>query len=131
MFKKKFIKEKKRLRNSFKYAFDGFGSAFHSERNMVIHVLMMLLVIIFGIILKIDLLKWIICLILFGLVISAELINTSIEKVIDIVCPNYDPRAKVAKDTAAAAVLILAMVAAIVGLIIFIPKITEVIIKFM
>ena len=58
-----------------------------------------------------------------GLVISCELINTAIEAVVDLVTEDYHPLAKVAKDTAAAAVFVFAIVAVIVGLIIFLPKV--------
>lgn len=121
------MKEKKYKNNSllysFKYAFIGIYTSLKSERNMFIHFSIMLLVIICGIIFKINFAEWIICLILFGLVISAELINTSIETTIDLCMPDINPKAKIAKDTAAGAVLVLAIVAAIIGLMIFIPKI--------
>ena len=83
----------------------------------------MLLVIILGIILKIDITQWCICIILFGLVISLELVNTAIETVVDIIMPEINEKAKKAKDISAAAVLISAICSAIIGLIIFIPKI--------
>lgn len=113
----------KKLINSFKHAFAGIFTSVKSERNMLIHVSIMILVIVCGIILKINLNEWKICIILFGLVISAELINTAIETTIDLCMPDIHPKAKLAKDTAAGAVLVLAIVAAIEGLIIFVPKI--------
>lgn len=113
----------KKLINSFKYAFAGIFTSVKSERNMFIHVSIMLLVIICGIIFKINLSEWKTCIILFGLVLSAELINTAIETTIDLCMPDIHPKAKLAKDTAAGAVLVLAIVAAIEGLMIFIPKI--------
>ena len=66
--------------------------------------------------------EWCICLGLFGLVMALELINTAIEAVVDLVTSEYRPLAKVAKDTAAGAVLIAAIMAAVSGLIIFVPK---------
>lgn len=113
----------KKLINSFKYAFIGIGSAFKSERNMKIHLTIMLLVIIFGILFKISLSEWTTCIILFAIVISGEMINTAIEIVVDIAMPNIDNRAKRAKDISAGAVLVLAIGSAITGLLIFIPKI--------
>ena len=107
---------------SFKYAFIGIYTSLKSERNMFIHFSIMVLVIICGIIFKISFAEWITCIILFGLVISAELINTSIETTIDLCMPDIHPKAKLAKDTAAGAVLVLALVSAIIGLMIFIPK---------
>lgn len=124
--KEKWINGKgKKLINSFKYAIQGLGAAIKTEQNMKIHIVAMILVVVVGIILKISKLDWIICIILFGLVISAELTNTAIETVVDIASPEINPKAKLAKDIAASSVLVLAIVAVIVGLIIFIPKIIE------
>ena len=120
----------KKLINSFKYAFKGIGSSLKSERNMKIHFAMMVLVIIAGILLNISMWEWIICFILFGLVISLEMVNTAIEIVVDIVSPEYNLKAGHVKDIAAGAVLVNAIVAFIVGLLIFFPKIIRLFIKF-
>ncbi len=123
------LKEKglKRLIKSFKYAIEGIIYAFKYEQNIIVHTLVMILVIILGIALKLSYFEWLICLILFGLVIATEMINTSIEAVVDLACPKIDPLAKIAKDTASGAVLVFAITAAISGLIIFIPKIIDII----
>ena len=113
----------KKLINSFKYAFQGIGSAFKSERNLKIHYSVMTLVVIAGILLKISFPEWIVCICLFGLVISAEMFNTAIEYVVDIASPEKQEKAKYAKDIAAGAVLVTAIVSAIIGLLIFVPKI--------
>lgn len=124
---KRFIRVKrKKLINSFKYAFSGLKSAYKREQNLKIHILIMFLVIIFGIIFKISKIEWIICLILFGLVITEELMNTAIEAIVDIIMPQINPKAKLAKDVAASAVLVTAISSAIVGLIIFVPKIINI-----
>ena len=126
MFKKKFIKDKiKSRRNSFKYAFEGIISAFKSEANMKIHVLIMILVIIFGFVLKISIFEWLICVLLFSLVIGVELINTAIEETVNLASPNINKTAKLAKDLAAGAVLVFALGAIVIGCLIFIPKIIE------
>jgi len=109
--------------NSFKYAIEGLLSSFKTERNMRIHISIMFIVIIAGFILRISSLEWALCFILFGGVISSELINTAIEKLIDIAMPYRNENAKLAKDIAASAVLIWAIVSLIIGIIIFIPKI--------
>ena len=75
-----------------------------------------------GLILRISPVEWCICLGLFGLVMALELVNTAIEAVVDLVTSEYRPLAKVAKDTAAGAVLIAAIMAVVSGLIIFVPK---------
>lgn len=109
--------------NSFKYAINGLCSSFKTERNMKIHVIVMILVIILGILFKINRQEWITCIICFSLVIGGELFNTAIENVVDIIMPEKNDKAKLAKDISAGAVLVLAIGAAIVGLLIFIPKI--------
>ena len=122
--KKRMLKVKsKKLANSFKYAFEGFISSFKTERNMKIHIIIMILVIIAGISLNINKYEWIICIICFAIVIGGELFNTAIETIVDIVMPYKNEKAKIAKDISASGVLILAIGSAIVGLIIFVPKI--------
>ena len=83
----------------------------------------MILVIAAGILLRINKYEWIICVICFAIVISGELFNTAIETVVDIVMPYKNEKAKIAKDISASGVLVLAIGVAIVGLIIFAPKI--------
>lgn len=117
------VKGFKRLINSFKFAIEGIIYAFKYEQNIIVHTLVMFLVIILGIIVKLSYYEWLICLILFGLVIATEMINTSIEAVVDLACPKIDPLAKIAKDTASGAVLVFALTAVVVGIIIFIPRI--------
>ena len=113
----------KKLINSFKCAIQGIKQAVKTERNVKIHITIMILVIIAGIVLKINTQEWIICIILFGLVISLELVNSAIEATVDIAMPEINEKAKVAKDVAAGAVLVSTIASAIIGLIIFIPKV--------
>ena len=114
--------KKVKLYKSFKYAFEGiFTTVFH-ERNMQIHCLVAVLVVMFGIILKISPIEWYLCLLLFAIVLSLELVNTAIEAVVDLVTEEKQPLAKKAKDAAAGAVLVSAIIAAIIGGIIFFPK---------
>jgi len=115
--------ECKKLINSFKYAIEGFISSFKTERNMKIHILAMVLVVLLGIYLKLGIIEW--CFITFAiaLVIGAELFNTAIETIVDMVSPEKNPKAKLAKDISAAAVLAFAIGATIIGMIIFVPKI--------
>lgn len=114
--------DKKRLTNSFKYAFEGILQAYVGEQNLKIHTVIAVLVIIFGFILKISYTEWLVCLVLIGLVLMAEFFNTSIEYLVDLVSPEIHPLAKATKDTASAGVLMMAIISAIIGLIIFIPK---------
>ena len=117
----------KKIINSFKYAIEGIISSFRTEQNMKIHVFIMIVVIILGIILKLSALEWIILTIVIALVISAELFNTTIETVVDMITKEKNEKAKLAKDVAAGAVLVLAIGSVVVGLIIFIPKILGII----
>lgn len=118
-------KKNKKLVNSFKCAIQGIIQAIKTERNVKIHITIMILVIISGIVFKIAKQEWITCIILFGLVISLELINSAIETTVDIAMPEINEKAKNAKDIAAGAVLVSAIASAIIGLTIFIPKIIE------
>lgn len=111
-----------KLIKSFKYAIEGIYTGIEKEKNMKIHIFIMILVIIFGIILKINRIEWIICIIQFGFVISLELVNTAIENTVDLITLEKNPQAKIAKDVAAGSVLIAAITAATIGLMIFIPK---------
>ena len=119
--------DKKKLRNSFKYASSGIKLCIKDEQNMLLHLTMATLVIISGFILKISKIEWIICVILIGIVMMMELLNTAIENVCDAVTDRENKYIKIAKDTAAGSVLIISIVSAIIGLMIFIPRFMEVI----
>ena len=114
--------ECKKIINSFKYAIEGFISSFKTERNMKMHVLAMLLVVGGGIYLKLNITEWCFIAIAVAMVIGAELFNTAIETIVDMVSPEKNPKAKLAKDISAAAVLAFSIGAAIIGTLIFIPK---------
>ena len=120
--KKKLNIDNKKLINSFGYAFEGIKKAYFGEQNMRIHFFMATLVIIFGFFLKISYVEWLVCLLLIGLVIMAEFINTAIEYVVDLASPKIHPLAKAAKDTASAGVLMMAIISACIGFVIFVPK---------
>ena len=115
--------ECKKLINSFRYAIEGFISSFKTERNMKIHILAMIVVVLLGFYLKLNLVEWCFITLAIALVIGAELFNTAIETIVDMVSPEKNPKAKLAKDISAAAVLALAIGAVLIGAIIFIPKI--------
>ena len=112
----------KKFFHSFVYPIKGLQYAYRNEQNLAFDVGMAVIVVILGFILQISVTEWALLTLTIGLVISCELINTAIEAVVDLVTEEYHPLAKVAKDTSAAAVFIFAIVAIIVGLIIFGPK---------
>ena len=120
--KKMVILDKKRLVDSFRYAFFGIVEAYKGEQNLKIHTVM---VVIAGFVLKISYVEWLVCLVLIGLVLMAEFFNTAIEYVVDLASPEIHPLAKLAKDTASAGVLMMAIISAIIGLIIFVPEFIE------
>lgn len=119
--------EYKKLINSFKYAIEGLISSFKTERNMKIHILAMIITVILGFILKLDVIEWCICIIAIVLVISAELLNTAIETIVDMISLEKSEKAKLAKDISAGAVLTFAIGAVVVGIIILVPKIIAII----
>lgn len=113
------------LVRSFGYAFEGIWSGIRKERNMKIHCLAVILVTLAGTLFQITASEWCICLVLFALVVSLELVNTAIEAAVDLVTEEKQPLAKLAKDTAAGAVLFSAIVSVIAGCIIFLPYLLE------
>ena len=121
---------KKKLKNSFKYAIQGIKSALKTEQNLKIHFVVTVLAIILGVVLKINFTEWAICFLLFGFVITAELLNTAIEVTVDLAMPEKNEKAKLAKDIAAGAVLVSAIISILVGMAIFLPKIIELVYTF-
>jgi diacylglycerol kinase len=115
------IKKHSPLIKSFKWAFEGIVAGLIAERNMKIHVAVMLLVIFFGLYFQISKVEWLVCITMFILVISLELINSAIEKTVDLCKPEISDYAKYIKDVGAGAVLVSAIGASIIGLLIFIP----------
>lgn len=125
MYESNFLKDKEdetKLIFSFKYASEGIITTIKEERNMFIHFLIAIIVVITGVYVRLSLNEWLICLLLFALVFSLELINTAIENTVDLVTTKKNKKAKIAKDAAAGAVLIAAIFASIIGIIIFLPK---------
>ena len=123
--KRKLGIDRKRLISSFKFAGQGIAQAYRGEQNLRIHTFMAILVIVFGVFLRISYFEWIACLLLIALVMMAEFFNTAIEYVVDLASPKVHPLAKAAKDVASAGVLMMAIISAIVGLIIFVPKLID------
>lgn len=110
---------------SFKYAFEGIAAAFKEEPKLIFHFIAGLIVLVVSFILKISREDWMIIIFLIGFVIAIELTNTAIEAVVDHVIQSTHPGAKLAKDISAGAVLIAALTAAIIGMMIFIPYLTN------
>ena len=119
------LKEKrsKNLLDSFKHAFDGIFYSLKSVKNLKIHLFFTALVLIGGFIFKINAFEWLTCLICIALVISLELLNSAVEEAVNLTTLEFNERAKHAKDLAAGAVLVSAIISFVIGLIIFLPKV--------
>ena len=125
-------KEKKAWREvkyseKFLNAFRGFYVVSQTTRHLFIHITSTLFVIVFGFFFKVSSLEWIALIFAIGFVFVIEVLNTAIEIDIDLTSPEYHPYARDTKDVAAAAVLLSVFVAIIVGLIVFLPKILNMI----
>ncbi len=108
---------------SFSAAFKGLFYLLSKERHFIIHIVIMLLVIIAGFYFQLSQIEWLTLCLTFGLVICAEAFNTAIEKLCDVVHPDYNKSIGLIKDIAAAGVLFAAILAIIIGCLLFIPKI--------
>lgn len=116
----------KRFKNSFKYSIEGLKYAYKYEQSMFIHFMVTILVVLMGLIFDISGFEWLIVFIVIGMVLAAELINTAIEAVVDMVTLEYNDLAKIAKDCGSAATFVLSVIAFVMGLIVFIPHILEI-----
>ncbi|MDZ5089252.1 phosphatase PAP2 family protein [Clostridium perfringens] len=121
----------RKLIDSFNYAIDGIIYALRTQRNMRIHFIVALIILLACFVYDISKIEFIILAITITMVIAAELVNTAIESAIDLSTNYYHPLAKVAKNTAAGAVLITAINAVLVGYIIFWDELTNITFRIM
>ena len=119
------MRARQNIFKSFANAFTGMATFFLQERNGKVQLAVAVLVCLASAFFKISLLEWMMIVLCIGFVIAAEMINTALEKLCDLVHPDIHPTIKIVKDVSAAAVLWLAIVSAIIGLIIFIPHIVK------
>ena len=123
------MKEKKKrqgLVQAFNAAIEGILYTFKSERNMKIHYLLAVIVLIASLFFDLSKVEMILLIFAISLVVISEMFNTAIEKTIDMVTDTYHPLAKIAKDVAAGGVLIAALNSVVVGYIIFYDKLTDI-----
>lgn len=106
---------------TFSYAFSGIGLALRTERNMRIHLISSVVVIVVSYFLSITKTEWLFIFFAIGGMFALELANTAIERVVDLVTEEYHQLAKQAKDIAAGAVLVYAIMSVVIGIFIFIP----------
>ena len=114
-----------RYYKSFCHALSGIWYALKCEHNMIIIFVAAIVVVTAGLFLNLSAYDWLFCIMSIGMVSATEMINTSIEAVVDLETQKYHPLAKIAKDTASSATLIFSITAFIGALIIFLPKILE------
>lgn len=110
---------------SFGYAWAGVKTAFLKEPNFRVHVIVGLIVIGAGFMVGLTNLEWIILVLTIVIVIVLELLNTAAEAIVNLVSPQMQESARIAKDTSAAAVFLAAIGAVIVGLLLFVPKLIK------
>lgn len=110
-----------RFFKSFTYSIEGLKYAYKYEQSMLIHVIATIAVITANFVFGVKGIEWLISLMAIGMVLSAELINTAIEAVVDLVTLEIHPLAKIAKDCGSAATFVLAVMAAAIGFIIYGP----------
>jgi diacylglycerol kinase (ATP) len=106
--------------DSFRFALNGILLSFRTQRHLRIHFAVAILVLVAGIVWKLSRAELLILIVAISLVILAELFNTALETVVDLVTTDYHPLAKVAKDVSAGAVLVAALSAALIGVVLFV-----------
>lgn len=112
---------RKRLK-SFGFAFNGLKILILEEHNSRIHLIASIFTVIAGFLLKITVYEWIVILFAIGLVITLEIVNSSIERIADYISPEKNEIIKKIKDLSAAAVLVGSITALVIGIVIFLPK---------
>lgn len=119
------IKKRGLLRffKSFGYSIEGLKYAYKYEQSMLIHVIATICVLLANIFFQVNGIEWLITLLAIGMVLSAELINSAIEAVVDLVTLEEHPLAKIAKDCSSAATFVLACMAALIGIVVYVPYI--------
>ncbi len=113
------------LRESFRDALRGAAVFLRTQRNGRIHLLATVLVVVAGLMLGLSAVEWAVLALAMSAVIATEMLNTSLEFLSDAACPGHDPLVGMAKDVAAAAVLVSAAGAAAVGLLVLGPHLVE------
>lgn len=116
-------KDKRTFKGSVKNCLDGISYVTKSEKNFKREIALGIIALILSYILKIDKIEFIIVLTMICLVLTAEIINTAIERTVDLVTKEYHELARIAKDVSAGSVLVTSTFALIIGIIIFMPKI--------
>ena len=115
-----------RFLKSFKYSVEGLIYAYRFEQSMFVHFVFTVLVIIVNILLQVTRTEWLITILMLVVTLAAELVNTAIEAVVDLVTLEIHPLAKIAKDCGSAATFVLSLMSGALAAIIYIPHLIEV-----
>ena len=116
----------RRYAKSFFHAIEGFIYCLRYEHNMIIIIIATIMVTIFGFYFHISVGEWLFVISMIGAVTACEMINSAIEATVDLVTSDIKPLAKIAKDAASAATLVLSITSLIGAIIIFTPKIINI-----
>ncbi len=119
----------KRLLYSAKYSIDGLMYAYKNEKSLILHGIVSLIAIVIGIIVKLNRYEWCIIVIVLGIILAFELVNTALEACVDMVTTKYNELAKIAKDCGSAASFVTSCIGGIISLYIYIPKLIYLFIK--
>lgn len=111
----------KRIAKSFLYAFRGLIKTFHEEQNFKIQSVVAIIILALGFYFEISRMEWIFLVLVIGLVLLMEVLNSAVERIVDVLKPRIDTYVKEIKDIMAAAVMLASIMAVIIGLIIFLP----------
>lgn len=119
--------KKRTFLDSVKNCLEGISYTITHENNFKREIILGIIAVILSLILKINILEWVVVILLICFVLVCELINTALEKTVDLYTKEYNETAKIVKDVAGASVFVMCMFAAIIGVIIFLPKIINLI----
>jgi diacylglycerol kinase (ATP) len=117
--------------DSFRYAFAGLRYLLWTQRNAKIHTAIGLVAIALGFVLRLDRYEWLTLTLTIAIVLAAEGVNTALEAVVDLASPKYHPLAKIAKDVGAGTVLVTAVAAVLVGLLLFLPHLLPIVLRWL
>jgi len=116
-------KKKRTFLDSVKNCLDGINYTLNHENNFKREMIIGILVVIASAVLKISILEWVIVILLINFVLVCELINTALEKAVDLYTKEFNETAKIVKDVAGASVFVMSIFSAVIGIIIFLPKV--------
>lgn len=118
-------KKKRTFLYSVKNCLDGINYTLSHENNFKREMIIGIVVVIMSAILKISILEWVIVILLINFVLVCELINTALEKAVDLYTNEFNETAKIVKDVAGASVFVMSIFSAVIGFIIFLPKVID------